>query len=180
MAKNLRWGGILFAGAITAMAGFVDGVGFVHFGGYFLSFMSGNSTRSSAALMTGDLTGWINAMSLVASFVIGVVIATLLTSSLAALRRPLAMYLSAGLLLVRGCDRYRPAERHSTLIVGRHGGGERVLHAFRRSRFGTDLYDWHAGQARPGPRRRDPWAGDRFQPGGSIGCYGFATRCCGP
>ncbi|UUX59408.1 YoaK family protein [Glutamicibacter halophytocola] len=99
MAKNLRWGGILFAGAITAMAGFVDGVGFVHFGGYFLSFMSGNSTRSSAALMTGDLTGWINAMSLVASFVIGVVIATLLTSSLAALRRPLAMYLSAGLLL---------------------------------------------------------------------------------
>ncbi|WP_334121187.1 DUF1275 family protein [Glutamicibacter sp.] len=33
------------------MAGFVDGVGFVHFGGYFLSFMSGNSTRSSAALL---------------------------------------------------------------------------------------------------------------------------------
>ena len=48
-AKNLRWRGILFAGTITAMAGFVDGVGFVHFGGYFLSFMSGNSTRSSAA-----------------------------------------------------------------------------------------------------------------------------------
>lgn len=31
MAKNLRWRGILFAGTITAMAGFVDGVGFVHF-----------------------------------------------------------------------------------------------------------------------------------------------------
>lgn len=99
MAKNLRWRGILFAGTITAMAGFVDGVGFVHFGGYFLSFMSGNSTRSSAALMTGDITGWITAMSLVSSFVAGVVVATLLTAPLAALRRPVALYLSAALLL---------------------------------------------------------------------------------
>jgi len=71
----------------------------VHFGGYFLSFMSGNSTRSSAALMTGDITGWITAMSLVSSFVAGVVVATLLTAPLAALRRPVAMYLSAALLL---------------------------------------------------------------------------------
>ncbi|WP_159613521.1 YoaK family protein [Glutamicibacter sp. JC586] len=99
MAKNLRWREILFAGTITAMAGFVDGVGFVHFGGYFLSFMSGNSTRSSAALMSGDVTGWINAMSLVASFVIGVVIATLITTPLTALRRPVAMYFSSALLL---------------------------------------------------------------------------------
>lgn len=91
--------GILFAGTITAMAGFVDGVGFVHFGGYFLSFMSGNSTRSSAALMTGDFAGWALAMSLVGCFVGGVILATLLTLRLEKLRRPVAMYFSAVLLL---------------------------------------------------------------------------------
>ncbi|MFJ2317052.1 YoaK family protein [Glutamicibacter sp. NPDC087661] len=99
MAKNLRWRGILFAGTITAMAGFVDGVGFVHFGGYFLSFMSGNSTRSSAALMTGDFAGWAMAMSLVGCFVAGVILATLVTFRLDRLRRPVAMYSSAALLL---------------------------------------------------------------------------------
>ncbi|PQZ83709.1 MULTISPECIES: YoaK family protein [unclassified Arthrobacter] len=99
MAKNLRWRGILFAGTITAMAGFVDGVGFVHFGGYFLSFMSGNSTRSSVALMTGDLAGWAMAMSLVGCFVAGVILATLVTFRLDRLRRPVAMYSSAALLL---------------------------------------------------------------------------------
>ena len=85
--KESSMAGILFAGTITAMAGFVDGVGFVHFGGYFLSFMSGNSTRSSAALMTGEFAGWALAMSLVGCFVGGVILATLLTLRLEKLRR---------------------------------------------------------------------------------------------
>lgn len=121
MAKNLRWRAILFAGTITAMAGFVDGVGFVHFGGYFLSFMSGNSTRSSAALMTGDITGWINAMSLVASFVIGVVIATLITAPLAALRRPVAMYFSAALLLTAAATGSAFPHATALLLAGAMG-----------------------------------------------------------
>lgn len=91
--------GIIFAGGITAMAGFVDGVGFVHFSGYFLSFMSGNSTRSSAALVSGDIRGWVLAMAFVGSFVLGVMVATLLTSRAARYRRPRVMYLSAILLL---------------------------------------------------------------------------------
>lgn len=81
------------------MAGFIDGVGFVHFGGYFLSFMSGNSTRSAVALMTGDLSGWGMAMSLVGCFVGGVIVATLITSQIKRMRRPVAMYFSAVLLL---------------------------------------------------------------------------------
>lgn len=98
MARNLRWRSIFFAGVVTAMAGFVDGVGFIHFGGYFLSFMSGNSTRSSASLMSGDVTGWSMAMGLVGSFVAGVVAATLLSFRAGAFRRPIVMFLS-GLLL---------------------------------------------------------------------------------
>ncbi|MBP2398280.1 YoaK family protein [Glutamicibacter protophormiae] len=99
MARNLGWRGIFFAGAITAMAGFVDGVGFIHLGGYFLSFMSGNSTRSSAALLTGDAGGWAMAMGFVGSFVGGVVLATVLTARAARYRRPIVMYLSGALLV---------------------------------------------------------------------------------
>lgn len=100
MAKNLSWRGIFFAGGITAVAGFVDGVGFIHFGGYFLSFMSGNSTRSAAALAQGDANGWFLAMGFVGCFVLGVIIATLLGARVSRYRRPLVMYLSASLLLL--------------------------------------------------------------------------------
>ncbi|PCC29065.1 hypothetical protein CIK76_09015 [Glutamicibacter sp. BW80] len=99
MAKSLSYKGVIFAGGITMMAGFVDGVGFLHFSGYFLSFMSGNSTRSSAALATGDASGWLLAMGFVASFVLGVMLATLLSARARRYRRPRVMYLSATLLL---------------------------------------------------------------------------------
>lgn len=99
MARNLSWSGVLFAGGITAVAGFVDGVGFIHFGGYFLSFMSGNSTRSAAALAQGDPTGWLLAMGFVGSFVLGVILTTLLSSRVRYYRRPVVMYTSSVFLL---------------------------------------------------------------------------------
>ena len=100
MARNLRWRSIFFAGAVTAMAGFVDGVGFIHFGGYFLSFMSGNSTRASAALLDGDPGDWVMAMGLVASFVAGVAAVTMAASRVSTYRRPLALFSSALLLSI--------------------------------------------------------------------------------
>ena len=121
MAKNLRWRGILFAGTITAMAGFVDGVGFVHFGGYFLSFMSGNSTRSSAALMTADFAGWAMAMSLVGCFVGGVILATLITFRLERMRRPVAMYFSAALLLGAAVSGYFMPQLTALLLAAAMG-----------------------------------------------------------
>jgi uncharacterized membrane protein YoaK (UPF0700 family) len=67
----------LLAGALTATAGFVDGLAFIHLGGYFVSFMSGNSTRAGADLAEGDPMGWAKAMGLVAFFVAGVVVSSL-------------------------------------------------------------------------------------------------------
>lgn len=100
MARNLSWRGVFFAGAITAIAGFVDGVGFIHYSGYFLSFMSGNSTRSSAALASGDVTGWWLAMAFVSCFVLGVILATLVGARARVHRRPIVMYISGALLVV--------------------------------------------------------------------------------
>jgi hypothetical protein len=42
-----------FAMALAGMAGFVDAAGYLSAGGYFVSFMSGNTTRLGVALGTG-------------------------------------------------------------------------------------------------------------------------------
>jgi uncharacterized membrane protein YoaK (UPF0700 family) len=62
--------------ALSALAGFVDAFGFLKLGGFFVSFMSGNSTRLGVGLADrsgGAATG----AGLVASFVTGVILATL-------------------------------------------------------------------------------------------------------
>lgn len=81
MATGLTRRQLYLACGITASAGFVDGIGFIHLGGYFVSFMSGNSTRAGADLAEGDLLGWGRAIGLVAAFVFGVILASLATST---------------------------------------------------------------------------------------------------
>ncbi len=48
MLDDLR--NLVLALALSALAGFFDGIGFLHLGGLFVSFMSGNSTRMSVSL----------------------------------------------------------------------------------------------------------------------------------
>lgn len=71
--KRRYW---LFAAALAALAGFADATAFVHLGGYFVSFMSGNSTRLGVGLAeersAAELAG-----GLIALFVIGVMIGAL-------------------------------------------------------------------------------------------------------
>lgn len=77
MAGNLSLRQGLLAAVLTITAGFVDGLAFIHLGGYFVSFMSGNSTRAGSELATGDLLGWAKAIGLVFFFVVGVVLSSL-------------------------------------------------------------------------------------------------------
>src|SRR5882757_10886260 len=44
---------VALACALSALAGYVDGIGFIHLGGQFVSFMSGNSTRMGVSLADG-------------------------------------------------------------------------------------------------------------------------------
>ena len=68
-----RW----LAVALAALAGFVDATGFLAAGGYFTSFMSGNTTRLGVDLST-DLLAAATPAGLIAGFVTGVVIGALL------------------------------------------------------------------------------------------------------
>lgn len=69
---------MILASVLASAAGFVDAVGFIHLGGYFVSFMSGNSTRGGTALAEGNWLGFILAFGLVGSFLMGVVSASIL------------------------------------------------------------------------------------------------------
>lgn len=76
MAATLSTRQHVLATGLTANAGFVDGLFFIHLGGYFVSFMSGNSTRAAADLAQGDFGGWFAAASLIVAFVVGVMAAS--------------------------------------------------------------------------------------------------------
>lgn len=69
---------MILASVLASAAGFVDAVGFIHLGGYFVSFMSGNSTRGGTALAEGNWSGFVLAFGLVGAFLLGVVTASIL------------------------------------------------------------------------------------------------------
>jgi uncharacterized membrane protein YoaK (UPF0700 family) len=62
---------IALACALSALAGYVDGIGFIHLGGLFVSFMSGNSTRLGVSLAEGNWLSAATALGLIVLFVAG-------------------------------------------------------------------------------------------------------------
>lgn len=57
---------------LAALAGYVDAIGFMQVGGFFVSFMSGNSTRLAVGLMD-HAADWMKAGGLIAAFFLGVI-----------------------------------------------------------------------------------------------------------
>lgn len=76
----------LLAFAIAAVAGYVDAVGFLGSGQFFVSFMSGNTTRLGVGI-AGDGAAALVAASLIASFVAGVTVTSLLRRRVSGSRR---------------------------------------------------------------------------------------------
>lgn len=91
-------GSIALAVSLSGVAGYVDGVGFLHLGGYFVSFMSGNSTRLGVALGGGEVGAVGTALLLVALFVGGVMLGTWVGQLAGSARRPAVLAFDAGLL----------------------------------------------------------------------------------
>lgn len=89
---------VALAAALSGVAGYVDAIGFLKLGGFFVSFMSGNSTRLGVGLATGHVQAAVTVLSIVALFVTGVVLGALLARRVGEDRRSAVLALEAGLL----------------------------------------------------------------------------------
>jgi uncharacterized membrane protein YoaK (UPF0700 family) len=89
---------IALACALSALAGYVDGIGFLHLGGLFVSFMSGNSTRMGVSLAEGHWSSASEALGLVALFVIGAAVGSLIVLGRGVNRQPWVLLAEASLL----------------------------------------------------------------------------------
>jgi uncharacterized membrane protein YoaK (UPF0700 family) len=101
-APVIRYGRPLrvFAICLSALAGYVDAVGFLALGAFFVSFMSGNSTRLSVGLASHHHDAAI-AGGLIASFVSGVFLGSA-AGRFARQRRTTAILILVSALLVAG------------------------------------------------------------------------------
>jgi len=89
---------VALACALSALAGYVDGIGFLHLGGLFVSFMSGNSTRMGVSLADGQWLDAATALGLIALFVIGAAAGSLIVLGRGANRQPWLLLVEALLL----------------------------------------------------------------------------------
>jgi uncharacterized membrane protein YoaK (UPF0700 family) len=89
---------VILACALSALAGYVDGIGYLHLGGLFVSFMSGNSTRMGVTLAQAQWQSAAEAFGLIVLFVIGAAAGSLIVLGRGAHRQPLVLLAEALLL----------------------------------------------------------------------------------
>ena len=91
---------LALACALSALAGYVDGIGFLHLGGLFVSFMSGNSTRLGVSLSEAHWPAAAEALGLIALFVAGAAAGSLIVLGRGGHRQPLVLLTEALLLML--------------------------------------------------------------------------------
>jgi uncharacterized membrane protein YoaK (UPF0700 family) len=92
--------GVMLAATLSALAGYVDAVGFMTLGGFFVSFMSGNSTRLGVGLALGEWGQALTAFGLIVLFVVGVVLGATVARRFGEGRRSAVLAAETLLLLV--------------------------------------------------------------------------------
>jgi len=98
--KDYRRRDVALAAGLSGVAGYVDAIGFLKLGGFFVSFMSGNSTRLGVGIATGQWTMVRTALALIGLFVAGVVLGALVARKVGETRRSAVLALEAALLAV--------------------------------------------------------------------------------
>jgi uncharacterized membrane protein YoaK (UPF0700 family) len=89
---------ISLACALSALAGYVDAIGFLHLNGLYVSFMSGNSTRMGVALAEGQWASATHLLGLIALFVTGAAAGSLIVLGHGVHRQPWVLLAEAALL----------------------------------------------------------------------------------
>jgi uncharacterized membrane protein YoaK (UPF0700 family) len=89
---------IILACALSALAGYVDAIGFLHLNGLFVSFMSGNSTRMGVSLAEEQWSSAATSLGLIALFVVGAGAGSLIVLGRGVNRQPWILLAEALLL----------------------------------------------------------------------------------
>ncbi|AOH87277.1 hypothetical protein AWL63_24320 (plasmid) [Sphingomonas panacis] len=116
----------LLAAGLSAIAGYVDAIGFLSLGGFFVSFMSGNSTRLGVGLANGSVSALI-AAALIATFVTGVAIGSIVGRLVRARRRPAVLGLVALLLAIAASLDMASQTRPAIIAMGLAMGAENAV-----------------------------------------------------
>jgi uncharacterized membrane protein YoaK (UPF0700 family) len=88
--------------ALTVLAGYVDALGFMTLGGYFIAFMSGNTTRLGVGAVQRAIAAFVPAV-VIGLFVLGVMIGSLLNHWGGVHRRAAVLALVTALLALGAC-----------------------------------------------------------------------------
>lgn len=116
----------VFAALLSALAGYVDAIGFLHLGGFFVSFMSGNSTRLAVGIADNGASSFI-AFGLIATFVTGVIMGSLVGHMARARRRPAVLVLVATLLALAAALSMVGAHRTAVIAMAIAMGAENAV-----------------------------------------------------
>jgi uncharacterized membrane protein YoaK (UPF0700 family) len=156
--KARRW----LALALALLAGFIDATGFVANGKYFVSFMSGNTTRFSVDLATDRASAVVPAM-LILGFVGGVTLGALLARRAGRWRKTAVIGFTAVLVALSALGRSTGAE--AVFLGGSAIAMGAINNTFSREthvaigltymtgalvRFGQGLAAWLCGEIREG------------------------------
>jgi uncharacterized membrane protein YoaK (UPF0700 family) len=107
---------LALACALSGLAGYVDGVGFIHLGGLFISFMSGNSTRLGVTVAAADWLKALEALKLIGLFVAGAALGSLIGHRRGRHRQWIVLLVEA-LLLGAGGAAFRLGAPDITIIA---------------------------------------------------------------
>jgi len=118
----------LLAASLSGVAGYVDAIGFVTLGGFFVSFMSGNTTRVAVGLAEGTSAG-LTAAGLIGAFVLGVIAGSLLGRQAQANRRPAVLIFVAALLVLASTSGAQGAPFTAMVVVAIAMGAENTVFA---------------------------------------------------
>jgi uncharacterized membrane protein YoaK (UPF0700 family) len=111
---------------LAALAGYVDAVAFLETGGFFVSFMSGNTTRLGVAIAQNAGTAVV-AAGFIAIFVAGVAGGSLIGHFAGHQRRSVVLGLVAALLVIAGCCTWAQAPVAALVLMTISMGAENTV-----------------------------------------------------